>query len=349
MKKKKTSYQTTIGLDLGDRKHHVCVLGLDGEILQQTTICNSRLKLKSFFSNYPQSQVILEVGCHSPWISRYLKELGLKVIVANARKLRAIYQNERKSDSADAQMLARIGRADPKLLHPLEHRSESSQQHFLWIKSRDRLVRTRVEIINSIRFSLKSLGYAVSNPSAPTFLKRVQSEVPSKCLQAMEPLLRVVDQLNAEIKAIDRAIKTFTQEHYPEAVHLQQIPGVGPITALSFVLKVETTQRFKRLRDIGPFLGLTPRRDQSGNIDKQLSITKCGDGYLRRLLVSCSQYILGAFGPPSELRDFGLRLTERGSRTAKKKAVVAVARKLAVLMLSLWKNNSTYQPYPTIA
>ena len=119
---------------------------------------------------------------------------------------------------------------------------------------------------------------------------------------------------------------------------------MGPVTALAYVLTLEDNARFEKSRDVGPFLGLTPRRDQSGQVDKQLRITKAGDAYLRRLLVQCAQYVLGRFGPDCDLRRFGLRLAERGGKNAKRRAVVAVARKLGVLLHCLWKTGAAYEP-----
>ncbi len=116
------------------------------------------------------------------------------------------------------------------------------------------------------------------------------------------------------------------------------------MTALSFVLVLEDSGRIENSRSVGPFLGLTPKRDQSGQTDKQLRITKAGNAYLRRLLVQCAQYILGEFGPDCDLRRFGLKLAERGGKNAKRRAVVAVARKLAVVMHHLWKVGGDYDP-----
>ena len=137
------------------------------------------------------------------------------------------------------------------------------------------------------------------------------------------------------------------EQEYPEAQRLQEIPGVGPITALAFILVLEHHNRFKKARDVGPFLGLTPKRDQSGDLDKQLRITKAGNKMLRCLLVNCAQYTLGHFGPPSDIRSAGMRIAHGGSKIAKKKAVVAVARKLGVLMMALWKDPAVaYKPFP---
>jgi transposase len=268
------------------------------------------------------------------------------VIVSNPRKTRAIYQHERKSDRRDALMLARIARMEPALLYPVRHGSEEAQQDLLRIKLRDSLVRARVAVINSVRFTLKSLGYPVANPSSERFHKLVMDEVPEALRQMIAPSVAVLAELSARIKVLEREICDLAHNKYPQTGWLQQIPGVGPITALYFVLKIEDPGRFTRTRDVGAFIGLCPRRDQSGESDPQLRISKRGDAYLRRLLVSSAQYILGPFAPPTALRHYGLALAAGGSAREKKRAVVAVARKLAVLLLTLWKNQMAYQAFP---
>jgi len=292
---------------------------------------------------------VLEAGCHSPWISRYLQEEGCRVLIANPRKLRAIYQNERKSDRRDAQMLARIGRLDPALLYPVHHGSAEAQQDLLRIKLRDSLVRPRVAVINSVRFTLKSLGYTTRNPSRERFHKVVMEALPETISQMIAPSVQALAELTVGIKVLDLEINTLARNKYPQTARLEQIPGVGPITALYFVLKIEDPKRFNHIRDVGAYAGLCPGRDQSGQSDPQLRISKRGDAYLRRLLVSAAQYILGPFGPENALRSYGLRLAADGTARAKKRATVAVARKLAVLLLSLWKSQRLYEPFPQAA
>ena len=189
----------TIGLDLGDRCHHACVLDEAGEILAEEVIVNTREVVTAFCARYPGATIVMETGTHSPWVSRLVAALGHPVIVANARKLRAISASQTKSDREDA---------------------------------------------------------------------------------------------------------------------------------------------------AGPYLGLVPERDQSGLNDKQLGITKAGHVQLRCLLVNCAHYILGPFGPPCQLRAAGERIAARGGKSAKKRAVIAVARKLAVTLLALWKTGADYQPLP---
>ena len=343
---KKNSPSHFIGIDLGDVKHAICVLDAEGVVVEERSISNHRDSLRRLAKRYSDARVGLEVGMHSPWISRYLADLGLEVLVANARKLRAIYQNTRKSDEADAKLLARLTRFDPELLYPIQHVSEEHQRDLLQVKLRDNLVRQRVDVISAIRFTLKSMGQRLPSPNTNCFAKRARTLLADRpeILALIEPSLQVLDTMKEQILALDRAIERLCEEKYPETKRLRQIRGVGAITALCFVLTIGTPERFERPRDVGAYLGLVPKRDQSGRVDKELRISKAGDKYLRRLLVGSAQYILGPFGEDCELRRQGLRLAERGGRGAKKKAVVATARKLAVVMMTMWRDGSDYRP-----
>lgn len=335
----------TIGLDLGDRRHHACVLDGAGEILAEEVLVNTREVLTAFGARYPKATIIMETGTHSPWISRLLTALGHPVIVANARKLRAITESTTKSDREDAQMLARLGRADPKLLSPVRHRREATQRALVRLKVREALVHSRVNLINSVRFLLKSLGVFVSSSiKAMAFTRKVRVQLAAADATLVTPLLAAIDALNTEIKQLDLELETLARETYPVTERLRQIPGVGPLTALCFVLTLESPERFADARAAGPYLGLVPKRDQSGESDPQLGITKAGHVQLRCLLVNCAHYILGPFGPPCALRSAGERIAARGGKSAKKRAVIAVARKLAVTLLALWKSGADYQP-----
>lgn len=340
----------TIGLDLGDRKHHVCVLDAKGDVVAEEVITNTRECLERFAERFPRATYVMETGTHSPWVSRLLEARGLRVIVANARKLRAISQSQTKSDVEDARMLARIGRADPVLLCPIKHRSEQGQRALVRLKVRETLVRSRVNQMNSVRFLLKSLGVPVlSGSKALTFTRRLRPMLDEATRLLVEPLLGMIDLLNARIAEMDKELEVFGRERYPATEQLRQVAGVGPITALAFVLTIEDPGRFPDTRDVGPYLGLVPRRHQSGESDKQLPITKAGNRQLRCLLVNCAHYILGPFGPPSRLREAGERIAARGGKSAKKRAVIAVARKLAVTLLALWKSGAEYEALPAAA
>jgi transposase len=349
--KTKTSAATiskyTIGIDLGDKKHAVCVIDANGKIVAERPIANCRESLQQLSEKYPGAKMVMEVGSHSPWISRFLTELKHEVLVANARKLRAIYNNDRKSDLLDARMLAKIGRLDPSLLHPIEHKSEAAQRDLLQIKLRDNLVRQRVDIISAVRCTLKSLGVRLASPNTNYFAKKARldlTETAPELLKMIEPSLEIIELMTVKIKELDKRIEELGQTKYPETQRLRQIVGIGPITSLAFVLTIGSPERFASSRDVGAYFGLVPKRDQSGGLDKELRISKAGDAYLRRLLVSGAQYILGPFGPDCDLKRRGQELVDRGGRGAKKKAVVAIARKLVVLMHAMWTKESDYKP-----
>ena len=245
----------------------------------------------------------------------------------------------------DARMLAKLARVDPELLHPIEHCCEENQIHRMAITLRDSLVRQRVNIISSIRCTLKSLGIRLPACATVYFVKYCRQELKgSPFFDVVERSLKTLEAIDQSIKEYEKHIRGTAAKHYQETKLLEQIPGVGPITSLSFVLAVGDPQRFKDPRDVGAYFGLVPRRDQSGDTDKQLPISKAGNSNMGRLLVQCAQYILGRFGPDCDLRDYGLRLAARGGKAAKKKAVIATARKLGVLMLVLWKSGQTYEP-----
>lgn len=337
----------TIGIDLGDKKHAICVLDEAGAIIEERAITNHRESLRRLSQKYPGARIAMEVGTHSPWISRMLREPGHEVLVANPRKLRAIYASPRKCDQSDAHMLARIARFDPTLLHPIQHSSEQNQRDLLEIKMRDNLVRQRVNIISAIRFTLKSLGVRLASPNPDCFARKCRkalSELDPGLLAMCEPSILAVETLTKSIKDYERRIEDLCATSYPATAILRQVTGVGALTALTFVLTIGDPERFSTPRDVAAYLGLVPKRDQSGSVDKQLRISKAGDAYLRRLLVSASQYILGPFGPDCDLRRHGESLRLRGGKSARKKAVIAIARKLSVLLLALWKQGGEYQP-----
>ncbi|WPJ94551.1 IS110 family transposase [Coraliomargarita algicola] len=338
----------TIGIDLGDKSHETCTLNAEGEIIERTTLLNNQPELIRFSKANRGATLIMEAGCHSPWISRLFNQRGHKVVVANPRKVRAIYQTDNKNDERDALLLARIGRFDRNLLYGIEHKSEAHQRALKIIEARDALVTARVKLVNHVRGSLKSLGiFLPSGCSTEAFARKATEHLEAADYALVAPVIESIGHLSELIKSEDKHIDTMIAEDYPVAQKLLTIPGVGPITALSFVLIIGSPDRFATARDVGPFLGLVPGRDQSGDVDKPMRITKAGNRMMRRLLVSCAQYTLGHFGPPSALKEAGERKANSGAKIAKKKAVVMTARKLAVMMLALWKDpNSEYEPFP---
>ena len=346
---KKDTQTCTIGLDLGDAQHTYCVLDTEANILSRGKVRNDREPLALWLSQWPGAKIVMEAGTHSPWISRLMQSAGHKVILANARKTRAIWQTSHKDDERDAETLARLGRADVRLLHPLKHRSEQTQRDQVWLKNRETLVKSRASAVTTVRGLLKSLGIKLpAGWSTESFAPKSRKHLERAELELVETLLQMIECCNAQIKTLDAKIASLIEHRYPIAQRLQSVRGVGPITALSYVLIVEDPARFGRnRRSVGHYLGLTPKRDQSGVVDKQLRITKEGPATLRRLLVSCAHYIMGPFGEPCALREAGERIAQSGGKNARKRAIIAVARKLSVLLLALWqKPQSSYEPYP---
>ena len=334
----------TVGLDLGDRFSQVMVLDAQGQVVEEGRVATREEALRKRFSGGSPMRIAVETGTHSPWVSRLLKECGHEVIVANSRKLRLIYENPSKDDRVDALYLARLARVEPALLSPVQHRGAGTQKDLALLRSRDVLVAARTQLINHVRGLVKSVGSRLPACSAGSFSKRVCEQTPQSLQPALLPVLEEIASLTDRIKALDRKIQVLADEGYPQTRLLRQVGGVGPITSLAFVLTLEAAERFGKSRTVGAFLGLVPGRKQSGAKDPERRITKHGDRYVRRLLVNAAHYILGPFGPDCDLRRFGTRIASRGGKNAKKRAVVAVARKLAMLLHHLWRWADVYEP-----
>jgi transposase len=338
----------TVGLDVGDKWCHIAVVDRGGKLIEKSRVPTEasalRERFRSFSTSKDRLRVTLEAGPHSHWMSRLLEEEGHEVIVANPRRLKMIYDSDSKSDDADAEALARLGRLDPSLLRPIRHRSLKSQSDLTIIRSRDALVKSRTQLINHVRGVAKSFGVSLKKCSTNSFHHQVPEHLPEVLTPSLMPILDAIKDLSTKISQFDRVIEAKAVQEYPATERLRQVRGVGPITSLSYVLVLGDAARFRNSREVGCYIGLKPRRDQSGDRDPELRITKAGDRMLRCLLVGSAQYILGPFGEDSDLRRWGLKLVARGGKNAKKKAVVAVARKLAVLLHHLWKTGEDYEP-----
>lgn len=336
----------TAGLDLGDRYSYLCLLDTDtGETLLQSRVRTTAEGLCQCLRGEDTMTIALEVGTHSPWVSRLLEDHGHHVLVANPRKTRLIYSSKQKTDKLDAEKLARMARLDPKLLYPMEHRTEQTQAHRAVIQSRDVLVRSRGKLINHLRGTVKSFGARLPGCSAPSFHAKAADAIPDELSDALQDVVDTIATLTEKIRGYDKRIQQMCNEHYPlQTGQLTQIPGVGPLTALSFVLTLEDPARFPNSRAVGAYLGLVPGKDQSGEQDPQQRISKQGDKMLRRLLVSSAHYILGPFGQDCDLRRHGEKLAAQGGKNARKRAAVAVARKLTVLLHHLWVTGEVYDP-----
>jgi transposase len=333
------------GVDLGDRSSQICRLDWEtGVIREERRLSMSMPSLQRYFSGLSSCRVILESGTQTPWVRRLLESLGHEVITANASKVQAIASSQQKTDERDARCLAQLGRVDPRLLSPVHPRSAESQQALAVVRAREGLIKARTMLINQVRGTVKSFGARLPGCSAQSFARKAPESLPSTLKAALEPLLAVIADLSDRILGFDRDIEAWCQR-FPVTQRLRQIRGVGALTALTFVLILDDPHRFARSRSVGAYLGLVPASRSSGRSTPQLPITRQGDRLLRRLLVQASHYLLGPFGQDSDLRSFGMELAQRGGKNGKKRAVVAVARKLAVVLHRLWISGEDYQAH----
>lgn len=333
----------TIGIDLGDKVSRYCIVTSNGEVVEEGSFRNQISSIEKHFSGEPR-RIALEAGAQSAWISRQLKQLGHEVIVANTRELKWITSCDTKNDPGDARKLALLARADVRLLAPVEHRTAEQQAELALIRARDAILRARTLLINMARGIAKGFGMRLPKSITGTFGQRAVEGLPEFLTTALNGVLEQIDALSRQISQYDHQIGQAAVRH-PEVKLLESVPGVGTLTALTFRLTLGRAERFAHSRDVAGFLGLRPKQRQSGERDPQLGISKSGDPYLRKLLVQCSHYILGHWGPDSALRRWGLSKAA-GGKNATLKAIIAVARKLAVLLHRLWVTGEFYKPFP---
>ena len=334
----------TIGMDLGDKTSRYCVVGDHGEVVSEGSVATTRKAMGQKFAGMRRCRMAMEVGTHSPWLSRMLTGLGFEVIVANARQVQLISASSRKNDRRDARLLARLARVDPQLLRPIRHRSEQAQADLMTIRIRAALVEARTSLVNAARGFAKALGERLPACDADAMDVEKLEALPPEMRERLRPLLEPVEALTDQIKKLETTIEQIARTQYPETKLLTQVHGVGTLIAVTFVLTVEDRERFQKSRDVGCYVGLRPKQSESGESQPQLRITKEGDRYLRTLLVQGAHLILNRRGPDTDLKRWGLKLAERGGKNAKKRAIVAVARKLAVLLHRLWVGGEVYEP-----
>ncbi len=334
----------TIGMDLGDKSSRYCVLDEEGEVLFERSVATTKKGMAQVFGAMARCRIALEVGTHSPWVSRLLKSFGHEVIVANARQVKLISESSRKDDKLDARMLARLARVDPELLRPIRHRSEQAQLDLMQIRVRAGLVEARTSLVNTARGLAKALGERLPKCDADSLDTERLAALPVEVRQVLEPLLQQVACLSEQIQACDERIEQIARTQYPETELLRQISGVGILIALTFVLTVEDPARFAKSRDVGCYVGLRPKRSESGQSQPQLGISKEGDIYLRKLLVQGAHCIIEPARAGYGSEALGSKLAARGGKNAKKRALVAVARKLGILLHRLWVSGEVYEP-----
>jgi transposase len=338
-----------IGIDLGDRNSAYCVRTRDQLIVKEGTVATTATAILEAFQGVRRQRLVIETGTHSRWVAQLLELMGHEVIVANARKLKLISENNQKSDKVDARLLSQLGCMNVDWLHPVYQRSQDAHSDLMLARSREALVETRTGLINHVRGSVKSFGNRLVKCGSERFVEVAQEALPDRLRPALSGVLATLEVINEQIYAYDCQIEHLCHTKYKEAAKcLLQVNGVGPVTTLTYVLTIEDKDRFEHSRDVGPYLGLVRKNRQSGERDPQLGITKAGDEMLRTLLVNCAHHILGVHGQDSDLRRWGLELARavdrKGKQGARKLAATAVARKLAVLLHRLWVTGAKYEP-----
>lgn len=342
----KNTYLFSIGIDLGDKYSDVVIINRSEEILHQSRIKTTRKGFSDFAATIePESIVVIEVGSHSPWINDLFEDLGIELVVANSHHAgKVMMANGKKNDLSDAFTLAYFGFCPRSMIRPIIHRTKESRNHLALIRARDDLVRIRTTLINAIRGLVKSHGDRLPACSSRAFAKKIPEHIPLVLEEALLPMVKQVGELTQTIKDYDKKIEALI-DTYPKAKKLTEIDSVAVLTAMTFLLTIDDPSRFKKSRTIGAYLGLTPRQFSSGEVNRQLRITKAGDNYLRKLLVGSAQYILSRNGKDCNLKRYGERIGARGGANGKKRAVVAVARKLSVLMHKLLVSDEQYDPF----
>lgn len=336
-----------VGIDLSDQSFMYQELDRKGEVIGSGSIKLTRETLRAFLRERPKgTRVAFEAGGQSGWVRDEVEAAGHEAIVADPRRLPQITEKRHRTDAVDAAGLAHFAFVDPTTLHPVQLRSSRQQAAMSVIRARNGLVEARTKLINMVRGLVKLSGHRIAKCDADVFAERALEGLPSAECETVSPVIRSIGQITAEIAHYDKIIEEMAERDYPETRYLWQVPGVGKLTALTYFLTIGSPDRIARSRDVGPRLGLVPARRQSGQKDPHLGITKTGDRYLRKLLVQCAQRTLGKRGVDSALRRWGLAHAGR-TRAMKKRAVVAVARKLGVMLHRLWTRHEAYRPFPS--
>jgi transposase len=337
-----------LGIDLGDKESTWCQVDGSNRVIARGRVKTTATALRQLLERVRPARVVIENGTHARWVKRLLDEGGFEGIVANPRQLRYISQSNNKHDEGDAEKLARLGRLDPQLLHPIQLRSDEQQADLSVIRVRKQLVEMRVALAHQARGIVKSTGSRLPAGRAgnwEAWVERCAAAIRERGLIALGPLMATMKELNTQIAICDQRIDELAEKKYPETQNLRTMPAVGNLTALTFVLTLANAERFEASRDVGPFLGMRPRRFDSGNKQGQLRITKEGDTHMRMLMVQCAQHYLMPRAADNDVRRWGLQLCTRGGKNAKKRATIAVARRLAVILHRMWVTGERFRPF----
>jgi transposase len=319
-----------VGLDVSQKLTHVCVMDASGKRLWQGS-CDSTPEAIAETIKARASKATrfgLETGALSTWHWHALKAMGLPVICLDARHAQAALKMQaNKTDKNDAYGLAQIVRTG--WYREVSVKSMNNHKVRAVLGARAQLIRTRVNVCNQIKGLLKTFGIVLTKRGLP-FEQAVEEVAAGDDMfqDTIRALLALYRNLKEQGATFDSHIRQFAKQN-DDCRHLMTIPGVGPITATAFVSAIDDVERFKKSRNVGAYFGLTPKRYQSGEIDRQGRISKWGDTLVRSYLFEAANVLLVRIEKWSALKAWGMRLAKRSGFN---KAKVAVARKLAVIM-----------------
>ena len=319
-----------VGFDVSEEETSFCVKDVSGKILARGKVATDPVALFEVLRAHcvcPE-RIVLETGTLSGWLSRELGKLGIAVEVIDARQAHAVMKlQHNKTDANDAALLAEIARTG--FCRPVCVKSEAAQADRILLKARAHLVGQRRATQNTIRGLLGSLGIRFAKGSGKLAgLVREALEGRDELRATIDPLLRAAAALEREIARLDKAVSGRAKDD-PAARLLMTVPGIGPVTALAFAATIGDAERFAKSRTVGAYIGLTSRRWQSGEMDYSGRISKYGDAMLRALLYEAANSLLTVVRKAHPLKDWARRIRKR---TSHKKACVALARKLAVIL-----------------
>jgi len=345
-------YYTAIGIDVSDRTSKICVMTKVAgtrRIVDETTVATTKEGFREYLDKQDRNAAVtFETGVHCRWMAEFIRSMGFKVYVANPAKLKQLTESDTKNDRNDARELARYTLADVELLHPVYLRAEPYQQMIRFLEARNALLGVRTKLINEMRGFAKSMGFRIPQKDANYFHLIDRGDWPKDLKDVAWPLIGVLKTISLKIKALEKQMRTLaeTPEFKESVERIRQVYGVGFFCSVAYVAFLGGNYaRFAKARDVGPYLGLVPKQDASGNVDKQLAITKKGSSLLRMLLTECAQVVMKDSARTTDLKLKGLRIAERGGKNARKRAITAVVRNLAVTMMALLKHpEREYKP-----
>ena len=337
----------TIGIDLGDKKHAVVGLDEKANIVLRRWLPNNADALRTFFERNKGAEIGMETGTHCRWISVLAVECGCKAYVGNAHKLRSIFGNTHKNDMRDAEEIANLLHENKRHFHPVVLRDQEHQDLVQLVKMREIVMADRTRSINAVRGMAKANGVRIADCDADSFAKQlglVLMTLPDNLIRLFKPQIKLLKAIDQAIDNYDKLIAKYRKQHFEEeCALLETIPGTGPVNSTAFVAFAGDVKRFRHASDVGPYFGLTPGRDQSSGRDEPKKITKEGNKFVRHLLVNAANNIMKDNAKDTELKRFGLRVWGGRGKIAKRKAKVALARKLVVTMAAMLRNGTAYR------